>query len=62
MDAFLVSIQAQMFGAIAEMEGMKAQNAVHLARGEFPRYDENEFNRIAGFLNGLANDVRSSYY
>ncbi len=57
IDQKVAFIQSQTVCALAEIEGMKAENQQRVCRGEYPSYTAEEFFAVPGKYGMAHNDV-----
>ena len=57
MDNYQVPIYIRALAELAEMEAMKADNALRMFRGESPVYTEEDFMTVANNLHTLAREA-----
>lgn len=60
MSPYQLSILAAIYAAVAEMEGMKADNQACLAENCFPAYSKEHFASVQARLEQLAVEARNS--
>lgn len=57
MNATNLQLQIEAMATMVRVEGMKAENALHIARGDYPPYGESDFDSYACQLDGIMQAV-----
>lgn len=57
--ARIAALQVEAFAVNAEIEGMKAENALRQLCQDSPAYGPHMFNEAAGTLQSLANELKT---
>jgi hypothetical protein len=59
MQAQIAAAMSHMYGYVAELEGMKAENATREGGGMSPAYGADEFAQIAQSLHNIASHLHA---